>query len=402
MKRSAVCLAAFALLCHAAISQRGTFSVTVDAGTRDRAGTPVCVEIEDPSAFTVSSVLPYTASVAPSDDPERAVPAQLDLSVDPPRLWWILGGCMAGERREYRVTPLLKPREWPSFSLEDTPGDHLDCLFDSRPVTRLMYLTYDPAKQEETKKVFHHVFDPAGENFITKGAGGKYPHHRGLFVGWNKAVVGDQTYDFWHLPRPQVSQRHAGFIDQMAGPVFAHETSKINWCDAEGKPVIEEERTLTVFRQEPPAILLEWSTTLRSLAGEISLNGDLHHAGFQYRAADEVAGRESETHYLHPPDGVDRPNAPEIPWSAMSYALGDSRFTVAHMNHPDNPRPTDYSDEERKYGRFGAFLTHQLKPDQPLELRYRLYIVEGYPPSPEQIDARYLDFIDPPQVTVTD
>ena len=394
------CLGALAVFAGAAIPQRGSFVVTVRAGARDRTQTPVCVEIRDPSAFTISSILPYTALVAPLGEPERTVPAQLDISVDPPRLWWVLDGCKASEERKYRVTPLLQPGEWPSFSFEDTPGDRLDCLFDGLPVTRLRYLTYSPDDHEETKKVFHHVFDAAGENLITKGSGGKYPHHRGLFVGWNKTTIGEATLDFWHLPRPNISQQHAGFINQMAGPVFAHETSKINWCNADGNPVIEEERTLTVFRQDSPARLLEWSTRLRSLVGDILLNGDMHHAGFQYRAANEVSERESETHYLHPPEGVERPTAPEIPWSAMSYALGDSRFTVAHMNHPDNPRPTDYSDEERKYGRFGAFFTHSLKADEALQLRYRLYIVEGDPPSPEDIDARYLDLIDPPQVTI--
>lgn len=206
--------------------------------------------------------------------------------------------------------------------------------------------------------------------------------------------------DFWHLPKPNISQRHAGIVSQVAGPIMASATTTVNWCDPEGKPVIEETRTLAAFRPEGGQLTLDWATELRSLTGEIMLGGDMHHAGFQYRATNEVSEREDETYYLHPPDGVERPDAPEIPWSAMSYALGESRFTVVHMNHPINPRPTDYSDEERKYGRFGAFFTHKLLPEEPLRLRYRLYIVEGEPPTPEAIDARYLDFIAPPVVTV--
>ena len=40
---------------------------------------------------------------------------------------------------------------------------------------------------------------------ITKGPGGRYTHHRGIYFGFNKTAYGD----FWHCP--DVSQRHESF-----------------------------------------------------------------------------------------------------------------------------------------------------------------------------------------------
>ena len=54
---------------------------------------------------------------------------------------------------------------------------------------------------------FHHVFDEKGENLLTNGPDGEnpytkkvtYPHHRGLYIGWNKLQFEGETYDTWHM-----------------------------------------------------------------------------------------------------------------------------------------------------------------------------------------------------------
>ncbi|WP_309708123.1 DUF6807 family protein, partial [Armatimonas sp.] len=57
----------------------------------------------------------------------------------------------------------------------------------------------DPKKREETYKPYLHILDPDTGKPITKGAGGEFTHHRGIFIGWNKLTVNGKTYDRWHM-----------------------------------------------------------------------------------------------------------------------------------------------------------------------------------------------------------
>jgi len=73
------------------------------------------------------------------------------------------------------------------FSLRDQPGEHLDVLSNGKTLARYMY-AHDPSTKESrtvTYKPYLHVFDKDGAVPITKGPGGLFPHHRGIFVGWN-------------------------------------------------------------------------------------------------------------------------------------------------------------------------------------------------------------------------
>ena len=61
---------------------------------------------------------------------------------------------------------------------------------------------YDVSTNEsrlETYKVYTHVFDKAGAAPVTKGAGGLFPQHRGIFLGWSKTKFGGKGIDSWHM-----------------------------------------------------------------------------------------------------------------------------------------------------------------------------------------------------------
>src|SRR5438045_8433646 len=82
-----------------------------------------------------------------------------------------------------------------------------------------------PERRGETYKPYLHVFDAAGGGPITKGAGGFYTHHRGIFLGWNKIGVGGKTFDRWHMAGGD--QVHEKFIKQEAGKDRATFTSLV-------------------------------------------------------------------------------------------------------------------------------------------------------------------------------
>lgn len=275
-------------------------------------------------------------------------------------------------------------------------GDGMLTLVDGdRRVLRYMH-AYDastPERLHETYKCYHHVFDAGGEHLLTKGPGGLYTHHRGIFIGFNRLTVDGEEYDFWHMKG--VTQRHMETLELSASASWARQSVLINWCDDDGGTIIAERRQVTVHRETDEAIaVLDFESRLGALRGDVLLNGDPEHAGFQFRAHNDVADgpAEAKAKYLFHEDAVDPKTDLDLPWVAMSFGLNGKRYCVQHMNDPTNPSPTVYS-AYRDYGRFGAFPKTEVKGGETLTLRYRIRVAEGDLPSREVCGAHYEAYV---------
>ncbi len=284
-----------------------------------------------------------------------------------------------------------------------------DLIYDGKPVLRYQFGfdTSTPEKAIETFKVFHHVFGPGTGTLMTKGAGGHFPHHRGLYVGWNKTSYEGGSGDFWHCTNG-AHQRHAKFVEQTGDADHGKMTSVIHWNAADGKPVIIETRTVSV-KKIPVATegqfgwQIDWTSQLESQRGEITLDGDRQHAGFQYRAANVVAEKNNAT-YLRPTgfpeeekafevaDATDPDKHINLGWLVMQYPVEDKTYSVGYFEDPGLPRPSRFS--ERPYGRFGAFFKTTLKPDQPLTMKYRVIVTADEKASREVWQQRYNSFVE--------
>lgn len=291
-----------------------------------------------------------------------------------------------------------------SWTTDEAAGTS-DLMLDGKPVIRYMFAFDDSTKESalETYKVYHHVFGPASGRQITKGAGGKYTHHRGVYVGWNKTSFGDgKQYDFWHC-KNGAHLRHIKFVEQKADADHGTMTSEIHWNDPDGKPVIRELRTISVTKQ--PGLVgwkIDWSSTLESQVGDINLDGDRQHAGFQFRADQPVAVANGAT-FIRPADFPQQTEAIQVGdkgdppahinlnWFAESFELDQNRYTVEYFDNPNLPKPSLFS--ERPYGRFGTFFKTKLGGSEPLELKYRLIVSEGDSPSVKAIQERYDAFV---------
>ena len=280
------------------------------------------------------------------------------------------------------------------------------------PVLRYMYAynTSTPERTTETFKVYHHVFGPGTDQIITNGAGGLYPHHRGLFVGWMQTKFEDQQLDFWHC-KNGAHQRHVKFLEMKGDVKHGTMTAEIHWNDAQGKPVIVETRSVDVS----PIILagnisagdalgwqIDWRSKLESRRGEIQLGGDRQHAGFQFRAASDVAEKKS-ARYVRPEGFPQEPEAHEVGdagdpplhinlgWLAMTYPLAEKMYAIEYFEDPALPKPSLYS--ERPYGRFGAFFKTTITPEKPLSMKYRLRVTTGAAPARSDIQKNYEAFV---------
>jgi hypothetical protein len=267
-------------------------------------------------------------------------------------------------------------------------------------VLRYVYESLDTsnaAERERTYKPFHHVYDFTGTDFLTKGPGGRYTHHRGIFYGFSRNAYTrpDQSTgraDTWHAAG-QAFQEHINFLEQHADGRGARLCTAIGWHGERGEQFARESRELDVRHDELGRLWIDFQSTLTTEFPQVICDGDAQHAGFQFRAHNEVADTTApQTYYLRP-DGVAQkgetrnpannpsPDRPEDalcmnePFKGMSFIVGGERYTVAYLDHPQNPKPTWYS--ERDYGRFGSYFVATLTPDQPLVVRYRLVILKG-------------------------
>ncbi|MDP6637104.1 MAG: PmoA family protein [Phycisphaerae bacterium] len=330
----------------------------------------------------------------------KTAPGQIVDGESGRELWWIVPSAQAGKTTSWTASLTAgKAKTEETFSFRDTPGKHFDVLLGSKPVTRYMCArdTTDDKTKHNTYKVYNHVFDENGEKFLTKGPGGQFTHHRGIFIGFSKTSANGRRYDTWHMKG--VIQKHRKIAKKTAGPVLARYTALINWNEGEDKPIISEQREITVYNQGASAILLlDFRTKLTAVSSDVILDGDPEHAGCQYRPHNDVSKNKSAKYLFHK-DGLNLKKDKDLPWAALTYKLNDKQYHVQHLSHPSIPIGNTYS-AYRNYGRFGAYFKTPLDKGETLELRYRFYVAKGDMPDRKEMAQRYTAFTAPPKVEV--
>jgi hypothetical protein len=292
------------------------------------------------------------------------------------------------------------------FTFHDVPNGHLDVLLDGKLVARYMdaHDTSTKERRVETYKPYLQVYDAEGKEPITQGAGGKqFPHHRGIYIGWQKLGYEGKKCNFWEMASGDIV--HEKFAAQKADADGATFTSLTRWVlTGSERPVIEEERTMTVRRAPAPArLVIDFSTKLKAPNGDVDLNGDPEHGGVQYRPGGDIAV--DKTVYVYPKAGADPHKDTDYPWVGETYSLRGKTYSVIEMSAPTNPEGTRWS-AYRPYGRFGAFPHAALKSGGSLTLKYRFVVAEGEMPPAEFIEKQYDQFTGAaapsavPQVTV--
>lgn len=273
------------------------------------------------------------------------------------------------------------------IELKDTPNQHLDVVQDGTLVARYMYALdlSNGDTRHETYKPFLHVFDPQGETQITKGPGGRFTHHRGVFRGWSRLTLGDARYDTWHMKG--VVQKHVEFTEK-EGASF---TSLISYQTDDGKQLLEEQRATAFLPPPKPSYaMFDVTSTVKAVVGAVKLHGDPEHAGLQFRPANDV--KDSETVYCFPGKAADPRKDRDYSWVAESFVIGENqRYTVVYLNHPENSDGAIFS-AYRSYGRFGAWFNGELPDGGEKTTRVRFVVLEGNLPPASFIQQQYNAF----------
>lgn len=295
------------------------------------------------------------------------------------------------------------------FEFNQQNDEHLNVLLNRRKLLRFVHRSHDGTSQQshyQTYKPFHQVFSPSNDSILlTSGIPDldqphQYPHHRGIFFGFNRISYDGNQADTWHATDNVYTSCERLELGPIDDQTAAH-TATIGWHGKDGHKFAEERRTVIVHNVDD-GIQLDWITQLKSLGSVVKLDGDPQHAGMHFRAHQSVALEYSDQTYFLRPDGKgeigeERNWTPQnkdsrtinLPWNAMSFVLGDQRYTVLRIAHRDNPTETRGS--ERAYGRFGDYFEYELSPENPLSLKYRFWIKEGEM-SVDQADEKYREF----------
>lgn len=405
-----------------------TVEFTVAAGKHARHHEPVCVPLQLPAGTETDDVV----SVVDGDGKQVAIgqvtgPGLKTESIQAKAggvrkdLHFILPELAAGKSLALKATVSGgtfggggTAFRW----VHDKADGYTDLEYGHRPVLRYIHAKLDEsskAARERTFKVFHHVYSPDGKQLLSNGPmpgsdygpGIQFPHHRGLFYGFMKCTYDKNTVDIWHCTK-DTHQAHRKTEEEVGGPILGRHRVVIEWNGVGKKTFAVERREVTVYAL-PEGTLIEFASKLTPTGSPVKLDGDPQHAGFHFRATNEVAAKTAkQTIYLRP-DGIDKPGATRnwdgkgnkthinLPWLGMSFVIGEQRYTVAYLDRPDNPKEARFS--ERNYGRFGSYFVTTVKKEQPLLVDYRIWLQTGQM-TPVAIAALDETFVHPVQVTV--
>jgi hypothetical protein len=392
MDHAFVSLAASLIAATSLCAQPKAFDVSVTGGKEDLKNAIVVVSL--PEAYGSLTGKRF-AEVATANG--KTLSAQLEpwrYFVDGkrprPELYVLVPELKAGQQLDLKVKLNGKGDAKETFAW--TQVDGLEQLqFESRPILRYFHKPFDAKLSEKGKEIanpttkpYHHLFAPDGKTIVTNSNEGQYPHHRGIFFGFNNISYEGKKVDVWHC-RNGEHTAHEKVLSSEAGPLFGRHTLQIAWNGADGKKFANERRELTVYNL-PGGTLIDFASELTTPLEKVRLDGDPQHAGFHFRANSAMEKNTKETYFLHP-DGRGKPGeeknwAPKgkggpvnLPWDAMSFVLDGKRYTVVYLDHPNNPKEARQS--ERCYGRIGTYFEYDLTPDKPLKVQYRLWFQEG-------------------------
>lgn len=266
----------------------------------------------------------------------------------------------------------------------DPPGRKVDVMLDGKLVARFIY-------GEGQFKPYLHVYGEDGDCLTQWDPKQTFPHHRGIFIGWNKigsdlggpAKKGSTekdpkgTFDLWHFNNGG-KMEVLKFEKLEGGKDNATIVATIAWRggnkDATGSDLLmTETRTLVISRPAPKKTQVDAAFEFKP-ARDVQLNGDLQHSGMHFRSTAELISekRQKETSYLWEPDVAlkgDKVISKELKWARLVLPVGKNWYTVTHLNAPANPVEELST---RDYGRFGFFFKKDLKKDEVMSLKYRI------------------------------
>jgi hypothetical protein len=275
----------------------------------------------------------------------------------------------------------------------------------ARPVLRYNYATIEPGDlltnitaanriyARARSDYIHPLFGLDGET-LTRDWSVDHPHHRGIYWAWPEVDWHGQRGDLHALQH--VFARPTGTCSTTSGPVFAQIEAENVWNWENGESLVHERAVLRAYNStgNDRNLDLEFQFTALNDPVLLARRGTDKYGGLNVRLA-PVQDQEVVFH-------TDRTNAaPRMAWAELSGRFGDSPRSsgIVVLQHNGNP---DYPGDWVKFPELNWFqptfpasgTRYELRKDQPLVLRFRLWLHHGAKASEEDCAAHWRAYHD--------
>lgn len=237
----------------------------------------------------------------------------------------------------------------------------------------------------ESGGFFHPVYTPKGI-VITDLAPDDHPHHRGVFMGWVE-MHGAKDADFWGWGEHAPTTNRTIFVRSVKGSGDKI-TARNEWVADDTVLIKEEMKATASTKGRMNLIDIEYKFTPQS---DIVLS-QWAFSGFCLRTR-----KDGKIEY-HSPSGVARfpnpihtkpiSNWPNQNWYAATVNTGQNEFSVAVLNHRDNPQTLwhNHRDVRMINPCIVAPGEIKLKKGKALVLKYMIVAADGPVPTGELND----------------
>ena len=330
--------------------------------------------------------------LAPSGEVASGPPILAQFEADAPdsprgTLWWLLPPGPNGAQKwllERRATPLGA-----LLHIQQDPATgQWDISEAGVPVLRYNYQTNEPGavlakvrpgdlKYARARSDYiHPIYGPEGEE-LTKDWSVDHPHHRGIYWAWPEVDYHGERGDLHALQR--VFARPTGQCVAEGGPVFARLEAENLWLWDDRDAIVRERTLIRVWHGDANGRFVDLEFQFTALKDEVALarRETKLYGGLNVRLS---AVKEQQIVLHTDPVGA----VPRSAWADLSgmFAGGKGMNGLAIFQHPTNP---DYPGDWIQYPEINWFqptfptagTRFVLKKDQPLTLRYRLWIHAG-------------------------
>lgn len=242
-----------------------------------------------------------------------------------------------------------------------------------------------------------------------EGESKDHKHHRSLWV-----AHGDVNgVDNWSEEEGHGRQLHREFLDVRNGVVKGRILEKLDWVDAEGRKVLEEEREISFYNLLSPLRIIDFRICFTATEGDVVF-GDTKEGGIlSIRVASEMEGsRGGRIENSYGGVGEKETWGKRAQWCDYSGIVKGKKLGIAVLDHPYNFRHPTYW-HVRDYGLFTAnpfgvsYFTgnpqnrgdFRLVKNGKLEFRYRLLIHKG-DAKEAKVEEHFLNYSYPPEIEV--
>jgi len=279
---------------------------------------------------------------------------------------------------------------------QDPASGQIDLAENGKPVLRYNYKSVEPGQvlnhvapanriyARPRSDYIHPLYGLNGE-VLTKDWSPDHPHHRGIYWAWPEVDYGTNRGDLHALQN--VFARPTGAISLHSGSEFAQIEAENLWLWEDHEPIVQERAIIRAYRSTGQGRVIDLAFWFLALKDEVTLarRGTAHYGGLNIRMATPAS--QDISVYTGISNAV-----PRRAWSDLSgsFAGADSPSGLTVLQYQQNP---DYPGDWVQYTNLSwcqptfpaAGTRYPLRRDQPLVLRYRLFVHAGPKPEDAQL-----------------